>query len=220
MNSNRPLPVEKVEFKMGIQSAHQLEDWLKEHPEAIGIAFVGRSNVGKSSLINALYGKKTARVSNTPGRTQQVNIFEFKLFDDETPYYLYDVPGYGFAKVSKSMQRNWDLLMGLFFQYTSLSTLFINIQDSRQPFQKSDHHFMDFIKKAPFETYLAINKIDKLKKQKERAALQKTIKESMKDLKIYQQIFKISAIDNKTTTELEASLMNFLQKKKAESTIS
>ena len=70
---------QSADFKMGISVVAQFEDWLSKNKEAIGVAFVGRSNVGKSSMINALFGGKTARVSKTPGRTREINIFEFEL---------------------------------------------------------------------------------------------------------------------------------------------
>ena len=110
----------KTEFLMGIDQVDQLKTWLNEHPFINGIAFVGRSNVGKSSLINSLFGKSTARVSKTPGRTRQVNIFNFIVENRETKtlenFYLFDVPGYGHAEVSKEMAKNWQSLLDNFFQ--------------------------------------------------------------------------------------------------------
>jgi len=73
------IKVHSAQFKMGISNAAQLSEWLTANPEMIGISFVGRSNVGKSSIINSLFGSKTARVSKTPGRTREINIFEFQL---------------------------------------------------------------------------------------------------------------------------------------------
>jgi GTP-binding protein len=131
----------KTQFLMGIQSSEQLLTWMQEHKEVRGVAFVGRSNVGKSSLINSLVGNKTARVSKTPGRTRQVNIFEIVFNEDELntkPTYLFDVPGYGHAEVSKEMAKNWDLLLNTFFQELSQRVVLLNIQDSRHPLQESD----------------------------------------------------------------------------------
>ena len=79
-----------ADFKMGISSLEQFEQWLAANPDIIGVSFVGRSNVGKSSMINALFGSKTARVSKTPGRTREINIFEFELsFDNKKTDLLY-----------------------------------------------------------------------------------------------------------------------------------
>lgn len=105
---------------MGISDIAQFETWLSEHRDIIGVSFVGRSNVGKSSMINALFGSKTARVSKTPGRTREINIFEFELNlngkkSTLQPFYLIDLPGYGHAEVSKEMSKNWNELMGIFF---------------------------------------------------------------------------------------------------------
>jgi GTP-binding protein len=101
---------QSAQFKMGISDLNQFEDWLASHRDVIGVSFVGRSNVGKSSMINALFGSKTARVSKTPGRTREINIFEFNLNlngkkTDLPPFYLIDLPGYGFAEVSKEMSK-------------------------------------------------------------------------------------------------------------------
>ena len=98
-------------FLMGISDPAQFEDWLNKNPNIIGVSFVGRSNVGKSSIINALFGSKTARVSKTPGRTREINIFEFELGLDgkkcQLPkFVLINLPGYGHAEVSKEMSKN------------------------------------------------------------------------------------------------------------------
>ena len=105
-------------FIFEMKSTTQLGNWMKENPEITGCAFFGRSNVGKSSLINALFGKKSARVSKTPGRTQSVNIFNFEVEGLPGPLWLFDLPGYGFAKVSKKESANWGRLMETFFRRT------------------------------------------------------------------------------------------------------
>ena len=85
-----------------VQSATRARD-LPESP--VEVAFVGRSNVGKSSLINALANRRQlARVSNTPGRTQVINLFDLAA---DVPATVVDLPGYGYAKVAKSVQRDW-----------------------------------------------------------------------------------------------------------------
>src|SRR6478735_3291055 len=163
----------KSEFLMGIDKVDQLITWLNENPFISGVAFIGRSNVGKSSLINSLFGKSTARVSKTPGRTRQINIFSFVVEDRITKsfetFFLFDVPGYGHADVSKEMSQNWQNLLDAFFQLCSEKVLLLNIQDARHPLQEPDLVFHDYIKSFDLETYVTFNKIDKLKTQSEKS---------------------------------------------------
>ncbi|MBN1387697.1 MAG: YihA family ribosome biogenesis GTP-binding protein [Bacteroidales bacterium] len=104
-------------------------------------AFIGRSNVGKSSLLNMLAGRtKLAKISSTPGKTQTINHF---LINDD--WYLADLPGYGYAKVSKSSRKRWS---GFIAEYITkrenLVSLFILIDSRHEPF-KSDYEFMEFL---------------------------------------------------------------------------
>lgn len=164
-------------FKYGMSNPDQLITWLQDNETASGVSFVGRSNVGKSSMINALFGKSVARTSNTPGRTREINIFSFKLtdgkFEHPSDFWLFDLPGYGHAQVSKDMSRKWDILMNEFFTYCPGSIQMVNIQDARHPNQEADQRFQQYLKPFDFTTTLVFNKMDKLKKQKERAALNK-----------------------------------------------
>ena len=162
---------EQTTFLYGIQKPAQLKEILEKKDPLIGLSFVGRSNVGKSSLINALFGNKTARVSKTPGRTREINIFEFSLNEPDsngTPqsFWLFDLPGYGFAEVSKKQSENWQELMGTFFECLPPSVLICNVQDARHPHQKADQQFQDFLISSQLQSLLVLNKLDKLKKQK------------------------------------------------------
>ncbi|EQC49549.1 ribosome biogenesis GTP-binding protein YsxC [Bacteriovorax sp. BSW11_IV] len=205
-----------TQFRYGISNPEQLEQWLQENPNAIGVSFVGRSNVGKSSTINSLFGKAAARVSKTPGRTREVNIFTFEIGekgkseDDLPPLFFYDLPGYGHAKVSKDMSDNWDQLMGHFFQLASRHTLMVNIQDARHPNQKSDQEFHDYLKGQKFETFVVFNKLDKLKKQSERAALNKLKPLLFKEFKWVRQIHFISAESGQGMDQLLGSIITFV----------
>lgn len=200
---------------MGISSPAQFEEWLTANPDIIGISFVGRSNVGKSSIINSLFGSKTARVSKTPGRTREINIFEFELSlngkkSDLPPFILIDLPGYGFAEVSKEMQKNWDELMGAFFAHLSDGMMLVNIQDARHPNQDADKSFHKFLKNYTRNAILLFNKMDKLKTQKERAVLDKLKPALSKEYKWIRQMYFASAESKKGLPQVEEAIVAHL----------
>ena len=206
---------QSAEFKMGISDPAQFEEWLTTHPDIIGISFVGRSNVGKSSIINALFGAKTARVSKTPGRTREINIFEFELNlngkkSDLPSFYLIDLPGYGHAEVSKEMSKNWDQLMGAFFANLSQGMMLINLQDARHPNQESDKQFHQFLKNYTRNAILLFNKMDKLKTQKERAELDKLKPSLSKEYKWIRQMYFASAETKKGLPQVEDAIVAHL----------
>lgn len=209
----------KTEFLLGIDTVEQLKQWLNENPFANGIAFIGRSNVGKSSLINTIFGKSTARVSKTPGRTRQVNIFDFVVEDKVTKsfehFFLFDVPGYGHAEVSKEMARNWEQLLDNFFHLCSEKVLLLNIQDARHPLQESDLLFHDYIKSFDLETYVLFNKVDKLKTQSERAKLKAKMPEIYKKFKWVKQIHFTSAEKGDGIPAVESAIVNFVKRDSA-----
>lgn len=202
-------------FKMGISDPKQFEEWLLKNPDVIGISMVGRSNVGKSSIINALFGSKTARVSKTPGRTREINIFEFEIGlngkKSELPKFtLIDLPGYGHADVSKEMSKNWDQLMTAFFHYLSPSMMLINLQDARHPNQESDKGFHQFLKNYTRNAILVFNKMDKLKTQKERAELEKLKPSLSKEYKWIRQMYFVSAETKKGLPQVEEAIIAHL----------
>lgn len=200
---------------MGIDKVDQLVDWLRQYPNVRGVAFTGRSNVGKSSLINALFGNSVARVSKTPGRTRQVNVFSFEYKTPEgeiKTYALFDVPGYGHAEVSKEMGKNWQDLLDNFFREVSGKVLLFNIQDARHPLQAADEVFHKYLRGFELETYLIFNKIDKLKTQKERAALQKHRPGIFQRFKWVKLIYFASAERGDGLKEIEEGMMGYLLK--------
>ncbi|MGV3530133.1 MAG: ribosome biogenesis GTP-binding protein YihA/YsxC [Flavisolibacter sp.] len=125
-------------------------------------AFIGRSNVGKSSLINALTNKKElAKVSSSPGKTQMINHFDITS-NDRLPWYIVDLPGYGFAKVSQSQRKNWKKMIADYVQKReNLITLFLLI-DSRISPQKIDLDFVNQLGAWQIPFNLAFTKADKV----------------------------------------------------------
>lgn len=203
-----------AKFIRAYDKPEQIQKWWDSNPQAIGIAMVGRSNVGKSSLINTMFGAKTAKTSKTPGRTQKINIFTFEFMKDEQErlFYLYDLPGYGFAEVNKGMKKNWELLMGTFFEGLNGKTLLLNLQDARHPNQKTDQQFYDYINAKWIEIFLIFNKMDKLKKQKERATLNKLKPAIIKEYKHVKQIFFLSAQSKDGVEPLELAITSYCNK--------
>ena len=208
----------KAEFIMGIDTVEQLTTWLNENHFISGVAFIGRSNVGKSSLINSLFGKSTARVSKTPGRTRQVNIFTFIVYDREKKteelFHLFDVPGYGHAEVSKEMGKNWQNLLDTFFSLCSQKVLLLNIQDARHPLQDPDIVFQNYIKGFDLETYVIFNKIDKLKTQSERSRLKNLMPNIYDSFKWVKQIHFASAEKGDGLPAVEQAIITYVMRLK------
>jgi GTP-binding protein len=131
-------------------------------PGAPEIAFLGRSNVGKSSLLNALVGEKAAKVSQTPGRTRAINFFA--LLDPSQRHKLIfaDLPGYGYAKISKSISAGWPAFIEPYLAIRSTLKLCVCLVDSNVPPQESDRQLIEWLRAAGREFTVAATKIDRL----------------------------------------------------------
>ena len=149
----RWLFTQPCDFIRGVQKLMDLVDFGM--PE---IAFAGRSNVGKSSLINALTGRKTlARTSNTPGRTQQLN-----FFDLGGRLYLVDMPGYGYAEVPKTVVAEWRKLIDVYLRGRPTLQRAYVLLDSRVDIKKHDIEIMDQLDKAAVSYQVVLTKCDKV----------------------------------------------------------
>lgn len=142
---------------------------LKQLPDDSGVevAFAGRSNVGKSSILNTLAGVKSlARTSKTPGRTQEINFFD--LDNDKR---LVDLPGYGYAKVSEAKQRHWAETLGKYLISRQSLAGVILLMDIRHPLKEFDRNMVHWCTEAELPVYVILNKSDKLSRGKAGASL-------------------------------------------------
>ncbi len=164
--SKDPLVIKSVEFLGGMASV----DGWRPPPGLPEVAFAGRSNVGKSSVINTLVRrKKTARVSNTPGRTREIN-----FFDVNGAFVLADLPGYGYARVSKDARATWRPLIEGYLTGSSALRGIVQMLDARRTPTDDDLHMLDFLAKTQLPTIVVATKIDKLRAA-ERAERIKTL---------------------------------------------
>ena len=133
-------------------------------PSVPEIAFLGRSNVGKSSLLNALLDSKQAKVSSTPGRTRAINFFSIA----DTPQrhqpqmYFADLPGYGYAKISKSISAEWPKFIEPYLAERATLSLCLCLVDSNIPPQSSDAQLIHFLKSVQRDFLVVATKADKL----------------------------------------------------------
>ncbi len=162
---------------------------LKDLPDTPAeIAFVGRSNAGKSSAINTLTNHvRLAYVSKTPGRTQHINFFEL-----ENGNFMVDLPGYGYAQVPEAIRTHWVKLLGDYLQQRRQLIGLILIMDSRHPLKALDIQMLDFFHITGRPVHILLSKADKLSKNdqiKTLAAVKKSLKPYTERQKISVQLF-------------------------------
>lgn len=132
------------------------------------VAFSGRSNVGKSSLINRLLGRtraKVARVSNTPGKTQEINFYRIgaSAGGREHQFFIVDLPGYGFAKVPIAVRRIWRPLIESYLTGTPELCGVVQLIDARHGPSAEDHRMLEYLAQSGLPTLFALTKVDKLR---------------------------------------------------------
>jgi GTP-binding protein len=159
-----------------VKSAERMDQTLAE--DCSEVAFIGRSNVGKSSIINALTKRKgLAKSSSTPGKTRLINFFDITFKKDEEDYKarLVDLPGFGYARVSKSMKNEWQRNLTKFIKERTSVRLFVHLVDSRHPdlaIDKEVSAYLHEIRRPDQNILVIFTKADKLK-QKDVSALKK-----------------------------------------------
>jgi GTP-binding protein len=131
-------------------------------PAVPEVAFLGRSNVGKSSLLNALVGDKAAKVSQTPGRTRAINFFVLLDQVQRQKMIFADLPGYGYAKISRSISSTWPAFIEPYLAQRETLGLCICLVDSNIPPQNSDRQLIDWLRHAGREFAVVATKVDRL----------------------------------------------------------
>lgn len=132
-------------------------------PTVPEIAFLGRSNVGKSSVLNSLAGEKIARTSSTPGRTRAINFFEVRRPGQPRPEWLFaDLPGYGYAKLPREVTAEWPKFIEPYLQQRESLTLCVALVDSKVPPQASDKQLLDWLRAAGRNFVVVATKADRL----------------------------------------------------------
>ncbi|MBT3764970.1 MAG: YihA family ribosome biogenesis GTP-binding protein [Rhodospirillales bacterium] len=193
----RLLFAQPCEFIIGVANLEQLP--ATDLPE---IAFAGRSNVGKSSLVNALTGRKTlARTSNTPGRTQQINLF---TLDDRLM--LADLPGYGFAKAPKKEVDRWIQNMTGYLSGRQPLRRCCLLIDARHGFKASDRDVMEMLDKAAVSYQVILTKCDKIKPTALSNLEEATLAELAKHPAAFPTLHKTSSVSSAGIAEFRAAL--------------
>lgn len=168
-----PPPRYTTQFLLSAMSAEQFPA-----PSVPEIAFLGRSNVGKSSLLNALVGEKAAKVSSTPGRTRAINFFALADPRGREKLRFADLPGYGFAKISKSISAEWPKFIEPYLADRETLRLCVCLVDSNVPPQPRDAQLLDWLRSVDREFVVAATKIDRLsgnERARNLAALRKAL---------------------------------------------
>ncbi len=193
----------KISFFKSISSVKNLPKG--KLPE---IVLCGRANVGKSSFINSFFNRKNiAKTSSTPGKTKTLNYY---LVDEK--FYIVDLPGYGFSKVSKKEQKMWSKLIEDYFETSKNIKLVFHLIDSRHEPTGLDLLLKKYINELNLKYIALFTKIDKLK-QSELAKLKKRVKENFPELTFGESAFLYSSVSKKGKRELKSFMSKQLDVK-------
>jgi GTP-binding protein len=198
------LVIRNVEFIGGMAETH---GWRPDSslPE---VAFVGRSNVGKSSLLNTLVRRKSfARVSRTPGRTREINFFRIN-----NSFVLVDLPGYGYARISKARKAEWRPMIDSYLRRTTQLRGIVLLLDIRREPSEDDRAMLDFLAELEVPTIVALTKADKLSKSGAREQSGAISKSLMLEP---DQVILFSAQTGEGRVELLEALMDLVETRPA-----
>ncbi|WP_417466045.1 ribosome biogenesis GTP-binding protein YihA/YsxC [Kordiimonas sp.] len=194
-----------VDFVMGAVSLDTLPG--ADRPE---VAFAGRSNVGKSSLVNALTGRKTlARTSNTPGRTQELNYFSIGR-EMQQDAYMVDLPGYGYAKIERKKVHAWTRLVKDYLRGRPNLRRIMLLIDSRHGLKENDREIMTMLDEAAVNYQIVLTKLDKLKVADREKILKKTQDDAKKYIACHPVVLATSSEKGFGIPELRAELCQTL----------
>ena len=183
----------------------------KDLPEDSGteIAFCGRSNCGKSSVLNAITNnKKLAKTSKTPGRTQSINVF---MINKDKDHKIIDLPGYGYAKVSKSMRADWGISIDNYLNKRKSLRALVVIMDIRHPFKEDDHTLINWCEAKHLPLIILLNKSDKLSKNKASYEKLQAVK-VLKNLSTKNFVISASATKKDGVNELIETILELINK--------
>ena len=176
--------------------------------EGVELAICGRSNSGKSSVLNMLANqKKLAKTSNTPGRTQSINFF---YVNEDSSKKLVDLPGYGYAKASKKMQKEWSQQITKYMASRKSLRGIILIMDVRHPLQESDLNFIAWCEQYNLPMQILLNKSDKLSKNKASQELMKCVEKTAHNLLLDSPML-LSAKTASGAEELSKKILDWME---------
>ncbi|MBI3555257.1 MAG: ribosome biogenesis GTP-binding protein YsxC [Deltaproteobacteria bacterium] len=205
--------MENPKFLGGVVKASDLATLpLDELPR---VAFAGRSNVGKSSLLNALTNSKIARVSGEPGKTREMNFFRFCLTrDPKDVLLLVDLPGYGYAKVARTLRDQWGREITTWLKGDEDLALVVALVDGRHGFLDNDLELVKFLVGAHLPFIIAFTKMDKYKSNNQRKQAEKQLTDLSSSMGVDRFIF-VSAFGRDGVRPLENVLKEILKESRA-----